>query len=75
MRGVRAPTLVMTGERSLAGVDLLMDILEELLPNVERLKISDASHDMHLDNPLAVNEAILGFLGRQSDRPMAPASP
>ena len=64
VRGVSAPTLVMTGERSLAGVDLLMDILEELLPNVERLKISDAAHDMHLDNPLAVNDAILGFLGR-----------
>ena len=52
----------------LPGVDLLMDILVELLPNVELLKISDASHDMHLDNPDAVTEAILGFLGRPHER-------
>ncbi len=68
VRGVSAPTLVMTGERSPAGVHLLMDILEELLPNVERLEIPDASHDMHLDNPPAVSDAILGFLARHHER-------
>ncbi len=67
VRGVSAPTLVMRGERSPAGVHLLMDILEELLPNVEGVEIAAASHDMHLDNPSAVNDAILGFLGRHRD--------
>jgi pimeloyl-ACP methyl ester carboxylesterase len=67
VRGVRVPTLVMRGERSQAGVHLLMDLLEELLPNAEGLEIPNASHDMHLDNPPAVNDAILGFIERQRE--------
>jgi pimeloyl-ACP methyl ester carboxylesterase len=43
----------------------LTDRLEELLPNTRRVEIPDASHSMHDENALAVNEAILAFLGRQ----------
>lgn len=70
VRGISAPTLVMRGERSSAGIHLLMDLLEELLPNVERVEIPDASHDMHLDNPLAVSDAILGFVTQHHERAM-----
>ena len=52
-----------------------MDLLAGLLPIVERVEIPDASHDTHLDNPLAVNDAVLGFLGRHRGRPTpAPSS-
>jgi pimeloyl-ACP methyl ester carboxylesterase len=64
VRGVRVPSLVLTGEQSSAGIHLLMDLLEELLPNVDGLEIPNASHDMHLDNPTALNNAILEFLER-----------
>jgi pimeloyl-ACP methyl ester carboxylesterase len=54
----------LTGERSPAFLLRLTDRLEELLPIVERVEIPDASHAMHEENAPAVNEAIVGFLGR-----------
>jgi pimeloyl-ACP methyl ester carboxylesterase len=73
IRGIHAPTLLVTGEftpPSVRDVVLpLTDRLEELLPIVERAEIPDASHLMHEENAPAVNEVILGFLGRHRDRP------
>ena len=66
VRGVAAPTLLMTGERSPAYPLRLTDRLAELLPNVERVEIAGASHLMHEENAGAVNEAILGFLARHA---------
>jgi pimeloyl-ACP methyl ester carboxylesterase len=64
VRGLRVPTLLLTGKRSPAVLLRLTDRLEELLTHVERLEIRDASHVMHEDDPPAVNRAILDFLGR-----------
>jgi pimeloyl-ACP methyl ester carboxylesterase len=75
VRGVHVPTLLVTGERSPTWLLHLTDVLEELLPDVERVEISRASHVMHEENAPAVNEAILGFLGRHRDRPTSPPSP
>lgn len=66
VRGVAAPTLLMTGERSPAYPLRLTDRLAQLLPNVERVEIAGASHLMHEGNAGAVNEAILGFLARHA---------
>ena len=65
--GIQAPVLLVTGESSPAFLLRITDRLEELLPIVERVEIPDASHMMHVENAPAVNEAILGFLGRQRD--------
>ncbi|MGB8329178.1 MAG: alpha/beta hydrolase [Polyangiales bacterium] len=64
VRSVERPTLLLHGERSPAFLRLLSDRLQELLPNASRTEVPGASHIMHEDNPMAVNEAILGFLGR-----------
>jgi pimeloyl-ACP methyl ester carboxylesterase len=61
VRGVQAPTLLMTGERSPLYLPRLTDRLQQLLPNAERVKIAAASHLMNEENPAAVNDAILGF--------------
>ena len=65
--GVRAPVLLMTGEHSALFLRALTDRLEELLPNVQRLEIRDASHLMHEDNATAVNGAIVQHV-RESER-------
>jgi pimeloyl-ACP methyl ester carboxylesterase len=64
VRGVAAPTLLITGQRSPAYLLRLTDRLQQLLPNVERVEIADASHGMTEEDPRAVNEAILRFLAR-----------
>lgn len=63
VRGVTTPTLLLHAERSPKFLRLLADRLEELLPNVGRIEVPDASHIMHEDNPGVVNEAILAFVG------------
>lgn len=68
VRGVRAPTLLLTGDRSPAFLGRLTERLHELLPNAERAVIANASHLMHEDNASLVNETILGFLKRQTSR-------
>lgn len=64
VRGVTAPTLLLGGEKSPAFLHRLTDRLEELLPDVQRAVVPGASHIMHEDNAQAVNESVLGFLGR-----------
>jgi len=73
VRGIRAPVLLVVGEQSPFHIRVLVERLEELLPDVECVEIPDASHLMHEDNAAAVNEAIVGFLGRH--REMSPPSP
>lgn len=66
LRRMTVPTLIITGERTAPSMNRLMDRLQELLPNVERVAVPNASHFMHEDNALAVNKAILDFLARHS---------
>jgi pimeloyl-ACP methyl ester carboxylesterase len=65
VRGVAAPTLLMTGARSPAYPLRLVDRLQQLLPNAERVEIAGASHLMHEENAAAVNQTILGFLNHR----------
>jgi pimeloyl-ACP methyl ester carboxylesterase len=72
VRGVRVPTLLMTGDRSPAFLLRLTERLDELLPNAERIEIVDASHAMQEEKPSAVNAAILGFLARHASQTGGP---
>lgn len=72
VRGIRAPTLLVTGEFSPPFLLRLTDRLEELLQVVERVEVPGASHLMHEENAPALNEAIVGFLRRHRGRPMSP---
>lgn len=63
VRSMTAPTLLLVAEHSPAFLHRLTDHLEALLPNVQRTMVPDASHIMQEDNPQAVNDAVLGFLG------------
>ena len=65
IRGVEAPTLLITGRRSPALFHRLADGLSELLPHVQRVEIDNASHIVHEDNPSAYGEAVSRFLATQ----------
>ena len=63
LRALRVPTLLVTGERSVALFHRLADRLAELLPRVHRVGIAGATHAMHEDHPAAFKRAVLEFLG------------
>jgi len=59
---LQVPTLLVYGGKSPRFFHSISDKLYKLLPNVQRLIIPDASHDMHGENPEAYNEKVLEFL-------------
>jgi pimeloyl-ACP methyl ester carboxylesterase len=67
MRNVRIPTLLLNAHNSPKLYHHLVDRLEELLPDTERLVIPGASHLMHEDNPSAFNEEVLSFIKKHGD--------
>lgn len=66
VRGIQAPTLLVTGQQSPRLFHRLTDRLQELLPHSERTDIPEASHMMHEDNAPAFNAAVLSYLRRHS---------
>jgi pimeloyl-ACP methyl ester carboxylesterase len=66
-RAIRVPTLLMTGAISPVHMHRLADRLAELLPNIERVEITEASHMMHWQNPDATAQAVLSFLDRHAE--------
>jgi pimeloyl-ACP methyl ester carboxylesterase len=63
VRAVRAPALLVAGERSHPVLSkTLTGALERLMPNARRVEITDASHLMHEEQPAAFNTALLSFL-------------
>jgi len=68
VRGIQAPTLLVTGHDSPRIFHLLIDRLEELMPCTQKTDIPRASHIMHEDNSPAYNTAVLSFLaGHRTD--------
>ncbi|NOJ45404.1 alpha/beta fold hydrolase [Bradyrhizobium archetypum] len=61
---VKAPTLLIDGERSPKMFRLINDRLEHCLPSVERATIPAASHQMEVENPQAFNETVLAFIAK-----------
>lgn len=59
---MQLPTLLVSGQWSPALFHRLLDRLEELLPDTERVEIGGASHIMHEDNPTEFNTAVRAFL-------------
>ena len=64
VRGIQAPTLLVSGQHSPAVFHRLLDRLEELLPHAERVEVRGASHIMHEDNATAYNAALRSFLAK-----------
>ena len=59
---IRAPTLLMAGERSPASFHHILDGLEIAIRDVRRVVIPNASHSSNLDNPRTFERAVLAFL-------------
>jgi non-heme chloroperoxidase len=62
IRKVKAPVLLITGEKSPRVLSAIIEELQKCLMNTELAVIPGASHEMEMDNPQAFNEAVLKFL-------------
>jgi pimeloyl-ACP methyl ester carboxylesterase len=62
LRKLQLPALLINGQQSPPLFHRLMDRIEELLPQAERIEIAGASHIVHEDHPAAYNAAVLSFL-------------
>lgn len=68
IRQVACPVLLISAAQSPAIFRLMIEELQQLLPNAQRVVIPDASHNMHEDNPLVFNREVLRFLKVQEGR-------
>jgi len=67
LRRMEVPSLLVSGEWSIALFHYLADRLGELLLKVERVEIPNASHMMHEDNAPAFNHAVGRFLEQHGE--------
>lgn len=69
LASLRRPVLLVGGARSPALFRCLLDRLEELLPDTERVTVEGASHLVQEDRPDRFDEALEAFLARrEADR-------
>lgn len=61
---IRAPTLVLVGERDLPDFQRTAERLEREIPGARRAAIGGAGHMANMEAPEAVNKALAGFLNR-----------
>jgi pimeloyl-ACP methyl ester carboxylesterase len=61
---IRAPTLVLVGERDLPDFHRMSERLERDIPGARRATIAGAGHMANMEAPEAVNKALGGFLNR-----------
>lgn len=59
---IKAPTLVVVGERDIADFRLVADVLAENLPRARKLVLPDCGHLPPIEQPDAFNEALIAFL-------------
>jgi 3-oxoadipate enol-lactonase len=59
---IKAPTLVVVGERDIADFRLVADVLAGNLPRARRLVLPDCGHLPPVEQPDAFNDALIAFL-------------
>jgi pimeloyl-ACP methyl ester carboxylesterase len=61
---IRMPTLLIGGEKTPPPFPQILDVLDRVLPNCQRVTIREASHMMNVEQPEQFNAAVLDFLVR-----------
>jgi pimeloyl-ACP methyl ester carboxylesterase len=69
LRGVKAPTLVVRGERTPQIFSRINDEVGRCVAGSKLVVISNASHPMSYDNPADFNRAVLNFVAKMSAGP------
>jgi len=59
---IRAPTLVLVGEKDIEDFRLIADVLEGGIPGAQKLTIPDSGHVVNMEAPEAFNSSLTSFL-------------
>ncbi len=65
-RTIKVPTLLVSGGDSPAQLKAVIDRLQKLVPDADRLTIAGATHNMFHSHPAQFNAGVLRFIGRHS---------
>jgi pimeloyl-ACP methyl ester carboxylesterase len=63
-RSIRVATLLVSGDETAAPLTAVTDRLEQLLPDVTRLNIAGASHNMFTTHPAEFNAGVMDFISQ-----------
>ncbi len=61
---IKAPALIIEGDRSIAFFREIDNVLVRCIPGSERVVVSAADHMVQIRNPSAMNDAVLTFLAK-----------
>ncbi len=64
VKGIKAPTLLLSGQRTLELQKVIDKKLEGLLPQVQRIILANATHEMWSEQPEECRKAALAFLAK-----------
>ncbi len=64
VRRIKAPAVLLSGQRTLALNGVIDRQLEGLLPQAERIIVANATHEMWNEYPEECRKAALAFLGK-----------
>ncbi|GAO45363.1 alpha/beta fold hydrolase [Flavihumibacter petaseus] len=64
LKTIKAPVLLVTGEKSPHFFIAITDELERCLANRERVSLPNTSHGLEYENPAAFNKAVLTFIDK-----------
>jgi pimeloyl-ACP methyl ester carboxylesterase len=65
-RQIKAPTLMIMGERTIKRNQLMTEELRKCMPGSEHAVLPAATHALHLENPSGFDKIVVEFLARQS---------
>jgi pimeloyl-ACP methyl ester carboxylesterase len=63
---IKSPTLLLTGERSLKMLKMVVEELDRCLTNNELVTVPSSSHETASENPEAYNKIVLDFLAKHA---------
>jgi 3-oxoadipate enol-lactonase len=65
---ITAPTLILVGDRDVADLNTIADVLETNIPTAQKVVVSDAAHLINLEQPNEFVNQVLPFLTTHSQR-------
>jgi pimeloyl-ACP methyl ester carboxylesterase len=62
LKGINVPTLIVVGDQDVISPPSEMELIARAIPNAEFVVIPDSGHMTTIEQPEAVNEALIRFL-------------